>query len=85
MIEFILAALGTYYVTTVLVDYDGPFNSLLWLRNRLKALSCHVCASFYVALAFGVLLIATIGGDLFMYTLYVFGLAGVNTIVWELM
>lgn len=59
MIEIIISALCIYAVSTLVVNYDGPFGILERLRE-LKPLqgvtSCVVCMSFWVSLPFLVIM-----------------------------
>lgn len=73
MAEIILAILSAYGLSTLVSDYDGPFNVLTSLRGRFSALYCTVCASFWlsvpVSLLFGVGVVewlAVVGGSILL-------------------
>ena len=56
MIELIIAALATYGVSKLLVEYDGFGNIFYRLRDIswLKMLTCVVCTGTWVGIIFGI-------------------------------
>jgi hypothetical protein len=55
MFELLIVFLSVYGISSLLVDYDGPFGIFYRLRNlnRLRSvLRCQVCTGFYLALPF---------------------------------
>src|SRR5258708_10459114 len=62
---FIIALLGVWRITHLLVAEDGPWDMFAWLRNAVqrassvKLLDCFYCLSLWVAVPFAFVLGAT--------------------------
>lgn len=64
MFEFIICTLATYKITAMLIDYDGPLDIFIRLRDfveryqppkyRIFNFDCHFCLGTWVALPFAV-------------------------------
>lgn len=48
MIELIIAALATFGASSLVTDYDGPFDIFLKLRARFDVFRCTVCLSCWL-------------------------------------
>lgn len=57
MIELIITALAVYGTSKLLVEYDGLMDVFYRIRSIkwLKMLTCVVCTSVYIALAFSII------------------------------
>lgn len=77
MIEF-LAVLGVWKFTVLIQDYDGPLDSIYYLRTQLQKLGslvnidCFFCFSTVVAVAPSLYL----SNDIMLFFIYWFGLSG---------
>lgn len=67
--ELIIATLGTYGITSIMVESDGPFRIFYRLRKLswLSAFECFLCLSLWVAFLMSVLLADNIT-QLILYT-----------------
>lgn len=56
--ELILAILSTYGISTLISEYDGPFNLFVKLRNMdvSKVTSCSVCLSVWIAIPVSIII-----------------------------
>lgn len=57
MIEILIATLATYALSTLIAEYDGPFDVFVSARETYgKLLSCNVCSGVWFAIAISIAL-----------------------------
>ena len=79
--EFVIAVLAAYYLTTVFTNSDGPMG-VFYLLRQIKAvkdfgmLECFICTSVWIA---GVIILIPAFGILWT----ILAVAGASTLLWR--